>query len=176
MPVEEMRAGVVKCVCNASDVATAALSPSFGFARVRRNSSPAAGSASRERRVLRENQSRVRESRMRAPRAEVRSGQAMLRHLRLMSVRRHCRGHAVRLFAGRRRNFCRLPFFRAHSLAATSRSAPARLIPFELRRLVPRPRDEGRKGNSTGGFDEISLNDHCSPCAGRHSERHFAFG
>jgi hypothetical protein len=134
-----------------------------------------AAAAHREDRLLRENEGAIGESGLRAACAQVRSRQAMLRPLRLLSGGRSRPRHRVRLSADRPRDFRRLHFFRANPLAATSCSPAARLIRFESRRLVSRLRAR-LEGNSRGGSHEISLIDHSGSGAGRHSERDFAFG
>ena len=100
----------------------------------------------------------------------------MLRILRFWSRRAHQLGDAVRLSAGRRRNFCRLHFFRAQPLATTSGSAAARLILFDRVGSSPRLRGRERKGNSTEDSNEILISDRSGSGARRHSERHFALG
>jgi hypothetical protein len=59
--------------------------------------------------------------------------------------------HAVCLSAGRRRNFCRIHFFRAQPLATSSGSTAARLILPDRVGLSGIGRISA-EGNSTGGF------------------------
>ena len=156
--------------------ASSALPVFVWFARVRRTPPPAAGSGNRENGLLREDESAIRQPRVRPPRAQARSGQAMLRRLRFRTCRYNLQRHPFRLSADRRRNFCRLHFFRANALAATSCSAAAHLIAFRSCRLVPAFARRGWKETHTGGFHEISTCDHSGPGAGRHSERDFELG
>ena len=160
---------------DARNVASPALFDPLWIARGRCNPSAAARPGNSEDRLLRENENGIGQPRLRTPRAETRSRSAMLRRLRLRSRRRSRKRDTVRLSGSRRRKFCRLRFVRANPLATSSCSAAARLIRFESRRLVSHARDEV-KGNSTGGFHEISLCDHSGPGADRHSERDFELG
>ena len=161
---------------DAGNVASPLRFASLSFARLCRNPAPAAPPGKSENRLLREDENGFGKARVRSPTAQARSGSTMLRGLRLRA-RRHSRNRdTVCLSASRRRKFRSLHFVRAHPLATTSCSTAARLISLQSRRLVPVTCGNERKGNSTGGFYEISLCDHCGPGAGRHSERDFAFG
>ena len=113
---------------DASNVALSALPPPFLLDRFRGGPEAAARSRDRENELLFKNEDSIRKPRLRPAPAEVRSGQGMLRPVRLWSRgTRHLRD-PIRLSAGRRRNFCRLHFFGAQPLTATSGSAAARLI------------------------------------------------
>ena len=79
---------------------------------------------------------------------------------------------AVRLFAIRRGIFCHALHSRARPLGPSTRSPAARLIGFAA---LARPEFGRGKGNSTGGFYEIPIDDRGSSRASRHSERNFAF-
>jgi hypothetical protein len=145
------------------------------FDRVRCDSSAAARSRNREDRLLREDESGIRQPRLRSPRTEIRSRQTMLRRVRLWPGRHRRSGHGIRLPAGRRRKFRCLPFVRAHPLATTSCSAAARLIrPITSARSAFAGR--GCKETQQEDSNEIFLNDHSGPGAGRHSERDFELG
>ena len=159
---------------HASGFPSPALSAPLRFARLRRDSSPAAGSGNSENRLLRENADRFREARLRSPNAEARSGPAMLRRLRIRSGRYPGKRDALYLSVGGRRKLCRLHFVRAFPLATASGSTAARLIRF-ANRLVLHLRDEIER-NSTGGFHEILIHDYSGPGADRHSERDFELG
>jgi len=156
---------------NARRFPASVLSGSFGVPRVRSASPSAAGSGNRENGLLREDESAIRQPRVRPPRAQARSGQAMLRRLRFRTCRYNLQRHPFRLSADRRRNFCRLHFFRANPLAPTSCSAAAHLIRVVSAR--PAFARRGWKETHTGGFHEISICDHSGGGAGRHSERDF---
>jgi len=140
------------------------------------SSEAAAAAARRKDRLLRGDESEIRGARLRPSQAQASARQAMLRLLRFLCHRGSGSRHGVRLSAHRRRDFCRLRFFRANPLAATSCPAAAHLIPFRIVSARPAPARRGWKETHTGGFHEISICDHSGPGAGRHSERDFAFG
>ncbi len=140
-----------------------------------RSATAEARAPNRESRLLRENENGIGGARVRPARTEVGPGQGMLRALRpWLRTFRHLR-HAVRLSAGRRRNFCRLHFFRAQPLATSSGSAAAPLILPDRDGSPPRLRGQ-RNGTQQEDSNEIPISDCSGPGAGRHSERDFAFG
>ena len=96
----------------------------------------------------------------------------MLRSLRVWPRSVFDPGNAVPPSTIRRRIFCHALNSRARPFGPSTRSSAARLI--GLRRWLVRNSGE-EKGNSTGGFYEIPIDDRGSSCASRHSERNFAF-
>jgi hypothetical protein len=154
--------------------------PDLGYDRVivvgHVASSKAASAAGRKDGLLRADESEIRLARLRPSEAQARSGQSMLRPLRLVCRRRSSHRHPAPLSAGWGRNFCRLSFVRANPLAKTSCSAAPRLIRFRIVLARPALARRGWKETHTGGFHEISICDHSSHGAGRHSERDFELG
>ena len=159
---------------DASGSANPGLSRDFRFHRARRDPRPDRSPSNREGRLLCKNESESDVARLREARAEVRRPKAMLRRLRARLCSPFDGGRPFRLSTDRRRKICRFYFIRDAPLGASSGSAAARLILLP-RRFVPLCRDEG-KGNSTGGFYEIPIDDSDGGCARGHSIGDFIVG
>jgi len=112
--------------------------------------------------------------RLRPSRAEVESGEGVLRGVRVWPRPLPHPGCSIRLSAVGRRIFCRLLPARAGSLATSACSPAASLIGSSA---LARPATAGRgKRNSKEGFYEIPINYFDRDRAGWHCECHFQFG